>query len=215
MDMDQVEMPAGFSRASTLARRSSLDDDTPLRPVACHYGFKGGMSISNLRTDPPELAESGSLRSYALGFWWGMPLMHHLMFQTEALFSMKGDSESASGYTASTRLGYIELPLLAKFAVLPDAPIQPSLFAGPSLGFNVSAHSGLEGEGGEVDMDVKDQVGTFDLGFVFGGGLDFAKGGRTFGVDVRYCKGMSDLADGGNGSAHNQAILVMGSIGLR
>lgn len=213
--MDQVEMPAGFSAASELARRSSLDDDTPLRPVSVHYGFKGGLSTSNMRADPQELEDSGSLRGYAFGIWWGMPLWNRMTFQTEALFSMKGDSESAGGYTASTHLSYIDIPLLAKFGFLPDSPVRPSLFAGPSLGFNVSAHSGLEGEGGEVDMDVKDQVGTFDLGLVIGGGVDFGRGGRTYGVDVRYSKGLRDVAESENGSAHNEAIYVMGSIGLR
>jgi outer membrane protein with beta-barrel domain len=214
--MDQVEIPAGFSAASELARRSSLDDDTtPLRPVSVHYGLKGGLSTSNMRADPQELEDSGSLRGYAFGIWWGMPLWNRLTFQTEALFSMKGDSESAGGYTASTHLSYIDVPLLAKFGFLPNSVVQPSLFVGPSLGFNVSAHSGLEGEGGEVDMDVKDQVGTFDLGLVIGGGVDFGRGGRTYGVDVRYSKGLRDVAESEAGSAHNEAIYVMGSIGLR
>jgi hypothetical protein len=161
------------------------------------------------------LEEGGSLLGYAIGLWWGVPLSRRLTFQTEALFSMKGDSESAAGYTASTHLGYFDLPLLAKVGFLPDAPVQPSLFAGPSLAFNLSAHSGLEGEGSEVDVDVKDQVGTFDLGLMIGGGLDFEKGGRTFGVDLRYSRGLLDVADGVNGSAHNEVFTVMGSIGLK
>jgi hypothetical protein len=137
------------------------------------------------------------------------------MIQTEALFSMKGDSESAAGYTASTHLGYFDLPVLAKFGFLHDAPVQPSLFAGPSLAFNLSAHSGLEGEDLEVDVDVKDQVGAFDLGLVIGGGLDIERGGRTFGVDLRYSRGLLDVGDGVSGSARNEVFAVMGSIGLQ
>jgi hypothetical protein len=128
---------------------------------------------------------------------------------------MKSDAESASGYTASTHLSYFDLPILAKFDLFPDAPVLPSLFVGPSLGFNLTANSSLEGEGSEVEVDVKDQVGVFDLGLVFGGGLDFQRGGRTFGVDLRYTHGLSDIGNGANGSAHNEAITVMGSVGLR
>jgi Outer membrane protein beta-barrel domain len=204
-----------FPAASALASRSTFDDTSSRPAVAYHYGFKGGMNISNVRADPQELEESGSLRGYVLGIWWGLPLSHRLMIQAEALFSMKGDSESAAGFTTSTHLGYFELPVLAKFGFLPDAPVQPSFFAGPSLAFNVSASSSLEGEDSEVDVDVKDQVGGFDLGLVIGGGLDFVRGGRTFGVDMRYTRGLRDVEDGENGSAHNEAITVMGSIGLQ
>jgi hypothetical protein len=211
--------PAGavddFPGASALASRSTFDDAPPPSAVRYHYGLKGGLSISNVRADPQELEESGSLRGYAFGFWWGVPLARRLMIQAEALFSMKGDAESEAGYTYSTRLGYFDLPVLAKFSLFPDAPVQPSFFAGPSLGFNVSAHSKLEGEGGEADADVKDRVGAFDLGLAIGGGLDFGRGGRTFGVDLRYCRGLSDVGDGVNGSARNEVFTVMGSVGLR
>ena len=216
-----TSVPPGYERftaASALASRSSLDEPPARSSFSYHYGLKGGMNISNLRADPQELEESGSLRGYAFGIWWGVPisaLSPRLMVQTEALFSMKGDSESTSGYTASTHLSYFEIPILAKFDLFPDAPVLPSVFVGPSLGFNLSGKSSLEGEDGEVEVDVKDQVGTFDLGLVFGGGLDFRAGGRTFGVDVRYNKGMSDIGDGANGSARNEAITVMGSVGLR
>jgi hypothetical protein len=218
---EQTAVPAGyehFSAASALASRSTLDEPAARSSFSYHYGFKGGMNISNLRADPQELEESGSLRGYAFGIWWGVPLSsisRRLMVQTEAIFSMKGDSESASGYTASTHLSYFDLPILAKLDLFPDAPVMPSLFVGPSLGFNLSANSSLEGDGNEVEVDVKDQVGTFDLGVVFGGGVDFQAGGRTFGMDLRYTRGMSDVGDGTNGSARNEAITVMGSIGLR
>jgi len=204
-----------FPAAAALARRSTFDDTPSRSAVAYHYGFKGGLNISNLRADPQELQEGGSLTGYAFGFWLGVPLMHRLTIQTEALFSMKGDSENAAGYTASTRLGYFELPVLAKFGFLHDAPVQPSLFVGPSLAVNFSANSKLEGEDSEVDVDVKDQVGAFDLGLVVGGGVDFPLGGRTMGVDLRYTRGLLDVGDGVNGSAYNEAFAVMWSIGLR
>lgn len=204
-----------FPAASALARGATFDEVHSRSSFAYHYGFKGGMNISNVRADPQELEEGGSLRGYAFGFWLGLPLSYYLTIQPEVIFSMKGDSETAAGYTASTHLSYFDLPVLAKVGFLHDARIQPSLFVGPSLGLNLAAHSSLEGEDGEIDMDVKDQVGTVDLGLVIGGGLDFGKGGRTFGVDVRYSRGLSDVESGSNGSAHNEAITVMGSIGLR
>jgi Outer membrane protein beta-barrel domain len=212
--LEQDDVFEDFPAASAVARRSAFDDTPSRSAVNYHCGFKGGMNISNVRADPQELEEGGSLHGYAFGFWVGVPLSHQLMIQTEALFSMKGDSETAAGYTTSTHLGYFELPVLAKFGFLHDAPVRPSLFIGPSLAVNHSAHSKLEGEGSEVDIDVKDQVRTFDLGLVIGGGLDFERGGRAFGVDLRYSRGLRDVGDGVNGSAHNGVFTVMGSIGL-
>jgi hypothetical protein len=205
-----------FPGAAALARRGTVFDDTdPGSTSGRHYGFKGGMNVSNVRADPQELEDRDSLRGYAMGFWFGVPVWRHLTIQTEALFTMKGDSESASGYTASTHLGYFELPVLARVDVLRDALVRPFLLVGPSLAVNVSASSELESDGSTVEVDVKDQVGSLDLGLVVGGGLDFALGGRTVGLDVRYTRGLTDVGDGVIGSARNESITVMSSIGLR
>jgi hypothetical protein len=108
---------------------------------------------------------------------------------------MKGDPRARPA-TASTQLGYLEAPILARFSLLPNAPVQPSLFVGPSLAFNLSAHAKLEGEGGAADIDVKDQVAGFDFGLVAGGGLGFVVGGKSLGVDLRYSRGLGDVGDG-------------------
>jgi hypothetical protein len=181
-----------------------------------HVGIKGGMNISNLNVDPQELEDDNSLQSYAVGAWWGIPVNRRLTIQTEALYSVKGDAESAGGYTASTHMGYIDVPVLAKVGFLHSAPVQPSLFLGPSLAVNLSAKSKLQGNGSDADVDVKDQVRTFDFGLVVGGGVDFQVAERTFGVDLRYSKGLSNVVgEGANGSARNDVIAVMGSIGLQ
>ena len=185
-------------------------------PSTHHFGIKGGMNLSNVSADPAELEDGDSLTSYALGGWWGMPLTRSLSLQAEALYSMKGDSETAGGYTASTQLGYIDVPVLARIGFLHGSAAQPSLFLGPSMAFNVSANAKLEGEGTNTEVDVKDQVRAFDFGVVVGGGLDIPVGGRMFGLDLRYSKGLGNAAgDGANGSAYNDVITVMGSVALQ
>lgn len=211
---DPTDIQEEFPAASALARRATIGD-TGSGSAVVRYGFKGGLNISNVRVDPQELEEGNSLRTYALGLWWGVPLSQRLTVQTEVLFSMKGDSESAAGYTASTHLGYLDVPVLAKVGFLHTAPVQPFLFAGPSLAVNLSANSKLEGEGSDVDVDVKGQVGGFDLGLVVGGGLQFKAAGGMFGVDLRYSRGLRDIGDGVSGRAHNEVFTVMGSIGPR
>jgi Outer membrane protein beta-barrel domain len=180
-----------------------------------HMGVKGGMNISNVSADPQDLEDSGSLQSYAFGAWWGIPLNRHVTIQPEAYYSVKGDAETSGGYTSSTRISYVDVPVLVKLGFLQDAPARPSLFLGPSMGVNLAAKATLEGPGTSVDVDVKDRVHPLELAFVVGGGLDFPVAGRTFGVDVRYSRGLNNVADGVNGTGYNSVLAIMGSVGLQ
>jgi len=181
-----------------------------------HYGIKGGMNISNMNADPQELEDGDSLKSYALGAWYGLPLTRRISFQTEALYSVKGDAESSDGYTASTKVSYLDVPVLAKVGFMHGGTFQPSLFLGPSMALNLSAKSRFEGGGSDIEVDVKDQMRKFDLGLVVGGGVDFPVSGRNFGVELRYSKGLSNAAgEDANGDAHNDVLAVMGTIGLK
>ncbi len=164
------------------------------------------MNIANMAVDPQEFQEDGSLKSFAFGGWWGMPLNRRFTLQTEAIYSVKGDTETAGGYTTSTHMSYIDVPVLAKLGFKHGSPAQPSLFLGPSVSLNVAANSKLEGEGADIDVDVKSQVRTVDFGLVVGGGVDFAFGQRSCGLELRYSRGLSNAAgDEANGSAHNKS----------
>jgi hypothetical protein len=199
-----------------------VDDDTPpsLRRSrshsgrAHHFGVKGGMNFANMSVDPAELQDDDSLKSYAVGAWWGVPVNRRLTIRTEALYSVKGDAETADGYTTSTRMSYLDVPVLAKVGFLHDASARPSLFLGPLVALNLTANSKLEGDGGDLDMDVKDQVRTLDFGLVVGGGVDFTVGEHTYGLELRYARGLGNaVEDAANGTARNDVIAVMGSIG--
>jgi hypothetical protein len=203
-------------QALSQGAESRFDPEGSRSPSSHHFGFKGGMNISNMSTDPAHLEDSGSLKSFAVGAWMGFPLTRSLTVLTEALYSVKGDAESADGYTASTHVSYIDVPALAKIGFLHGAPVQPSLFVGPSLSLNLKADSKLEGGDSDIAVDVKDQVRPLDVGLVVGGGVDFPMGGRTYGVELRYSKGLSNAAgESANGSARNDVIALMGSVGLQ
>ncbi|MGQ0721364.1 MAG: porin family protein [Candidatus Eiseniibacteriota bacterium] len=202
--------------ALSSGEESHFDPSGSRSSRAYHFGLRGGMNISNMSVDPQDLEDDGSLKSFAAGAWWGLPLTRRLTLQAEALYSVKGDAESADGYTASTHMTYIDVPVVAKIGFLHGAPFRPSLFLGPELSVNLSASSKLEGEGNTIDVDVKDQVNPVDVGLVVGGGVDFPLGGRSYGVELRYSKGLSNAAgESANGDARNDVIAVMGSIGLQ
>ena len=181
-----------------------------------HLGAIGGMTLSNLPTDPGPLEEGESLRSFTVGAWWRKPLLDRLAVQAEALYSVKGDSETTNGFTTSTRVSYLDLPVLARYGFRKNSPLRPVLFAGPAVGLNLSAKSTLEGNGTDVEVDVKDQVNTLDFGLVAGAGVDFVLGGRTYGLEMRYSKGLSNMAgEAANGEARNNVLGILGSVTLQ
>jgi hypothetical protein len=182
-----------------------------------HAGVKGGYNISNMSVDPgDELADSrGGL---ALGGYVGIPVSPMFSVQPEAYFSMKGDSESSGGATGTMKLDYIEVPVLAKASFLPHAKAKPSLFAGPSLAYNLNAKSAIEGTGLlDGETDIKDQTNAVDFGLVFGGGVDYSlqNGAKSIGIDLRYTMGLTNTIDSDTGAeAKNHVFSIMGTLGF-
>ena len=106
---------------------------------AVEAGIKGGVNIANQSVDPSDLEPDNSRTGLALGGYVGIPVMPSFKIQPEALFMMKGDEGSNGGVDGSYKLNYVEVPVLAKFGFLSQAPAHPSLFAGPSVAFNTTA----------------------------------------------------------------------------
>ena len=184
-----------------------------------HAGIKGGMTVANMNADPSDSELGDSRNGLALGGYVGIPLRATpITIQPEALFTMKGDSQEAGGVSSSMKLDYIEVPVLAKASFMPMAPAKPSLFLGPSVAYNLSAKTAIEGTGLlDGEADVKDQMKSFDFGLVIGGGLDIplAGGARSLGIDVRYTHGLTNTIDGDTGAeAKNSVISIMGTLGF-
>jgi hypothetical protein len=175
-------------------------------------GVKGGVNLSNTRTDIDGAADTKSRTGMSIGGFVGVPVNEMFSIQPEALFSMKGSKDDADP-EETLKLNYIEIPVLAKVSLLPEAPAHPSLFLGPALGINISAETQVQ----DADaVDVKDAVKTTDFGLVFGGGLDMPVGAGTqsIGLDVRYTLGLSSWVDADPDpgfSIKNGALSLMGT----
>jgi hypothetical protein len=172
-----------------------------------HAGIKGGVNIANQSTDGTEAADSRN--GMAIGGWIQVPVAPMFSVQPEAYFSMKGDSEESGGVTASINMDYIEVPVLAKATFgAPGAPVSPSLFAGPSVGLNISSKAKVEGGGLDGEIDVKDATKSTEFGMVFGGAVEFG----NFGIDVRYNKGLTNVnEDSSSGDLKNNVFSILGS----
>ena len=104
----------------------------------------------------------------------------------------EGDAE------ATLKLDYIEVPLFLKLVIpVEGSDVRPAIFAGPAIGFNMSAKAKGETGEGSVEVDIKDYVKSTDFSLIFGGGVGFMVGTNELGADVRYSLGLSSWDDSG------------------
>jgi hypothetical protein len=137
-----------FNSPKTYAQTQNLPAYAPVRPnveeEASHWrpGIQGGMAGTTYSKNPDV---GGSSRvGFIVGFELEYRVSPTFFLQQELRVVQKGFSydlksgNSVTNYDA--RIAYLEVPLLAKVKLLPDAVIQPFFFAGPNLGVNIGSN---------------------------------------------------------------------------
>ncbi|NIM19346.1 MAG: outer membrane beta-barrel protein [Candidatus Latescibacteria bacterium] len=158
-------------------------------------GVKGGINIAKLNGDDAEGAESKT--DFIGGVFVSIGIDRIVSLQPEILLSRKGAQGTAFGYEGEVELNYLEIPLLFKASLPSDGAIIPHLFVGPALSFSLSARATGKSSGffgvSEQTVELDDQVQDFDLGLVFGGGLNFNFVSAIIVVDGRYNLGLKSI----------------------
>ena len=173
---------------------------TSISLAQMQIGPKAGLNIASIGGDDADQILEGQSLDSKTGFAGGLFFMYQFsnMFaiQPEAYYTMKGATYSESGADLTISLDYIEVPFLFKLLIpIEGSNIKPSIFAGPSVGFNMTAKSKVEFEGESVEDDFKDETASTEFSLAFGGGLGFMVGKNELGVDVRYILGLSTFDD--------------------
>ena len=158
---------------------------SPARAQGLDVGVKGGVNVADvdLSADgdgPPFDSRIGLVA----GGFVRMPIASWLAVQAEGLYAEKGARIEESGVTAKLILNYVEVPVLARVRL-------GRVFyatAGPSMAFLVQAKVRTRFSGATEDIDVSDEVQSFDFGLAMGGGVEL---GRLI-VDGRYTLGLRD-----------------------
>jgi hypothetical protein len=137
-------------------------------------------------------------------------------FQPELTYSMKGAKVSDAGFEFTSKLSYLEVPLLLRYDVGSGGDgVRPFIHAGPALALKLSCS--LEGTDGTTtastscDDENGDGAKTFDLGLMFGGGLAFRHMNHTFSVGVRYNLGLLNIAEGDGADTKNRVLSIVGT----
>lgn len=170
-------------------------------------GVKAGANFANVS----DVDNSSTRTGFMGGLFVGKDVNPQFGFRVEGLYVQKGakfDVPAIGGGTTevTAKADYIEFPILFVYNLSNSETMGFNLFAGPTLGFNVSAK--LE------DTDVKDDTESFEFGAAIGAGLiKKMAGGKGITLDARYSLGATgtgkeDLPNGDNPKNRGIGIMV-------
>jgi opacity protein-like surface antigen len=179
--------------------------------VKMGLGIKAGLNIASLSGKdadsisvpelPIYLPSSGSRLGLIGGLFFSMQFTDVFGAQIEAAYSMKGRKYSKSVNSpvgsltvdGTVAVDYLEFPILAKVVIPTSGPLNPFVYAGPSIGILLSSKLKFAASGAmsaDTTVDIKEFTSGSDIGLAFGAGIAF-KMGLLF--DLRYTLGLSTI----------------------
>ena len=175
----------------------------------CTVGVKGGVGIANLGGEDADSFATDSRTGFVGGFFVQADVSKNFGVRLEGLYTMKGASDSQSGFDVTVKLDYIEFPILLVAQTPASDAVTLSAFAGPTLGFNVKSEVEVTYLGISGTADIEDVAG-FEFGLAFGAGASFDMGAWSIVLDARYAMGMTTIDDSSdNADVKNQEWIVM------
>lgn len=180
----------------------------------CTIGVKGGMSIANVGGDDADSVATDSRNGFAGGAFFQADVSKNFGVRVEALYTMKGASDTSEGFDATFKFDYFEFPILLVGQVPASESVTLSAFVGPTLGFNVKSEAEVTFLGVTGSQDIED-IASFEFGIAFGAGVTFDMGSFSIVVDGRYAMGMTTIDDSDdNLDVKNQGFIAMAGIGF-
>ncbi len=140
------------------------------------FGVKGGVNFANYTGGDISGIDFKTITSYHVGAVVELKVFENFAIQPELLYSTQGSELEGFGDQIKNELGYLSLPVLAKFYLTPN---KLSLELGPQASVLVS-------ERNEVDTN---DTNSFDFGLA--GGLSYKITDGLF-VSGRYVAGLTE-----------------------
>jgi len=155
-------------------------------------GYTIGLNISNMSLKTSGvLPEQEAITGIHIGLIYDIPLKRCFSLQSGLLFSAKGTFYKINTAEYFISPIYIELPLLANFAIGSDV-IKVSFFSGPYIAYGLGGLAESEGENKKIKFGSgnQDDIRPFDLGLIFGIGINF----KGLMISGRYESGLANLS---------------------
>lgn len=166
-------------------------------------GVKGGISFSTFvgesEVHVPVIGEEVRIDidqirdGFAGGAFITLNLSRWFAIQPELLYVQKGGEASAFGVTATWKVDYFEVPILARLNI-PLGGASLYLFGGPTMAFNTSSKLEVTAPLLNVSENL-DIVRGNDWIATFGAGFEVPVSTVVLSFDARYSIGLTDLVD--------------------
>lgn len=158
------------------------------------FGLKGGLNIASLKIDNVNNDAIDARTSFHIGGLAHIHLAPEWAIQPEFVYSGQGMKQDFGNNDYEYKLGYINIPVMLQYMFNNGFRLE----AGPQLGILVNAKQ--EDVNG-VDVDVKDDYKTADVGLGFGLSYLTYSG---IGFGARYNLGLTDINDFGVNEIKNR-----------
>jgi hypothetical protein len=176
------------------------------------FGITGGANLATLTGSGFE--KPSNRTGFAAGLMAVLPVAPSFAIQPELMFTMKGNSDSGG----TTKINYVELPVLARFEAPAFGRVKPFVYGGPGFAYRTSC--AFEGSELSLTCDSAQTIGRraspgvnyrrTDVDGIIGGGLAFEVRGRTMTVGVRYDVGFVKFLS--DGDMKNRVLSFMGTL---
>jgi hypothetical protein len=129
------------------------------------FGVVAGVNLAKLSGDRLDGQSFGDKTGFVEGLMYQHGLNDELYLETQVRFLEKGGILGG----AKTSLGYLNVPLYAKYKFTTGSGFRPFVFIGPAVGVKVSAKVGSVQR-----QNARNRFGAFDLSADAGLGVDYA-----------------------------------------
>jgi hypothetical protein len=192
------------------------------RPVAAalniDWGIKGGFSLAREKWSD-ETTASDNLTKPVFGAFLAFNLNKSFAIQPEVYYLTQGaiwqnESEPVTTKWVGT-YNYLHIPVLAKVRFMTDKKLSPIIFAGPALGFLLSARERYY-VGGVLDYSksIKMYFKKTNFSVVFGGGVEYKLDKLLLVLDIRYDLGLANINALGTDTLKTRALMFMVGVGF-
>jgi outer membrane immunogenic protein len=161
-----------------------------------NFGVSAGINVANMSFKSEGVNLSLTSKVAFKGYvFYDLPLGTNFSLENELGYDGMGFKFNQQGEDLNESVSYLTLAILPKFNVQETGL---SFFAGPSLGFLMSANTNENGQ----SMSDKDSYNSIDLFGEIGASYFLPMG---FGLTARYMGGLTNIAKGAQDgtSAHN------------
>jgi hypothetical protein len=165
------------------------------------FGFKGGLNLTTLNVEDPELSYESRSGYHAGVFLRGK--FDKIAIQPEwLLFTQSGELQSSAFGTAQEHFTYLSVPVMLKFYTIGGLNLQ----LGPQFGFLLDGERKYNSFLGSGTDDITDYYKKSDISVSAGAGYDFNFG---LGLEARYNIGVKDINNAANGEEARSRIFLV------